>query len=272
MPEGPEVEVVRRGLLRAKGKKIVEARFSDHPKYRYLQSENFIGTSIQDIERFGKFLVWRFENGLKVLNHLGMTGIWRLLAGNLKDHNLSHQKVIFQLEGKEWLVFEDTRIFGKFEIINELPSSIKALGPDILKENFDLPEFIRRVRGKGKKPRRQEIGKLLLDQTVVAGCGNIYKSESLFQAGISPFREANQLKDEELKVLAESLIEVANRALSSGGSTLRDFSSVEGYAGLMQNEFLVYGQEGKPCHRCSTRIEKKKQGGRSTFYCPNCQF
>lgn len=271
MPEGPEVEVVRRGLLKTKGKRIIEVRFSDHPKYSQLKGGDFVGSSIQDIERHGKFLVWKFENGIRVLNHLGMTGIWRLFAGNLQDHTLRHPKVIFRFEDEDWLVFEDTRIFGKFERITDLPSTIKSLGPDILKENFDLSEFIRRIRGKGKQPRRQEIGKLLLDQAVVAGCGNIYKSESLFQAGISPFRKANQVKDEELTILAESLIEVAKRALSSGGSTLRDFSSVEGYSGLMQNEFLVYGRDGHPCIKCGTKIEKRKQGGRSTFFCPNCQ-
>ncbi len=274
MPEGPEVEVVRRGLLAAKGKKIETVEFANHKKYHNLNPDGFVGSSIREIERFGKYMIWFFHNGIMVLNHLGMTGIWKLISKEKWNGKLSlrHPKVIFKFVDGDWLVFEDTRIFGKFEIINELPKAITKLGPDILKEDFDYTEFLKRVRGNGRRPRKQEIGNLLLDQTVVAGCGNIYKSESLFLAKINPFKKAHQLEDEDLINLANCLISVAKDALENGGSTLRDFSSVEGYSGLMQNEFKVYGREGEPCEACGTEIEKRKQGGRSTFFCPNCQY
>ncbi len=272
MPEGPEVEVVRRGLLQIVEKEISDAWFADHPKYRILSKNQFVGNNVKNIARYGKFLVWKFEDGLTVVNHLGMTGIWRLFSADSFDwKSLRHPKIVFGFVNAEKLVFEDVRTFGKFEIVRELPSVIQQMGPDILKPNFDMNKFISNIRGKGKNPRRQQIGKLLLDQSIIAGCGNIYKSEALFLAKINPFCPADKISDEDLERLANALISVAKMALKSGGSTLRDFSSVEGYNGLMQNKFNVYGKEGSACIDCGNKIERVVQGGRSTFFCRVCQ-
>ncbi len=284
MPEGPEVETVRRGLLPVVGTKILEVKVADHKKYRPQRAEieALEGTTITDITRRGKFMVFYFEGNSRkaALNHLGMTGVWYHYSDQVWNEfdvpfeEYPHWKVYFGLDDNTHLLFVNTRTFGRFEMFTpeeiEEHKSIRTLGPDILDDEFDTDEFVKRMLGRGKS-RIKEVGKCLLDYTIVAGCGNIYKSESLFLAKINPFTPANQLSENQLRELAKRLTEVGKKALRFQGSSLRDYRMVDGYSGLMQNEFNAYDRAGDPCSVCTTPILKATQGDRSSFWCPSCQ-
>lgn len=284
MPEGPEVEVIREGLLAITNELIEHVLTADHKKYLPIGDHVALlqQSMITNITRYGKFLVFTFSTPAKqfyALNHLGMTGSWRILQRDALEFDTNalvqqfrHYKLAFLLQN-HIVIFNDIRTFGRFEIYEDLDTilqhkSIKNLGPDILDSNFDVAEFILRMKG---RRRTQQVGKLLLNSHIVAGCGNIYKSESLFLAKILPTRQVHTLTDDELQRLANSLTNVGQTAFNSRGSTLKDYSTTNGYAGFMQNKFAVYGREGEPCINCQTAILKITQGGRSSFYCPKCQ-
>ncbi len=278
MPEGPEVETVRRGLLRAVGQGVEDVYVADHRKYNEHREKliSLVGSVMESVERYGKMMVFSFsgDREMYALNHLGMTGIWRIYPAGDEVTRDKHLKLVITTDEFQ-LHFVDSRTFGYFVPLStrvEVESTpyISRLGPDILDDVFDVEEFIRRARGKNGR-RRKDIGSVLLESSVVSGCGNIYKSESLFRAGIDPRRGVNTLSDHELRRIANHLCDVGQEALRSGGSTLRDFSNVEGYDGLMQNSFRVYGRGGEPCEVCGTLIEVAKLSGRSTFFCPRCQ-
>ena len=156
--------------------------------------------------------------------------------------------------------------------LNEVENhpSLKNLGPDILDEPFDAKSFLVRVRGE-KRIRIKAIGKLLLDSSIIAGCGNIYKSEALHRALIHPDTPANLLTDKQIITLGEKISQVGQEALTSKGSTISDFLQVNGVSGLMQNNFRVYGRDGQACTTCRSEIKRTKQDGRSSFWCPTCQ-
>jgi len=286
MPEGPEVETIRVGLLPIVGKRITKVRVADHKKYRPHADEIYAlqGYVITAIERRGKFLIFSFEKpGQKLsgLNHLGMTGVWFLYSTEEWQKfddpfaEYEHFKVYLELEKEFHLLFVNIRTFGRFEVytpeeIEEHPA-IKRLGPDILADNFDTEGFIQRMRGKGSRKRTKEVGKCLLDYTIIAGCGNIYKNEALFMSDIHPMTPANELSDEQLVKLGKNLSIVAKKAFKFKGSTLQDYKHVDGYSGLMQNEFQVYDREGDPCYECGSQIIREVQGDRASFWCPNCQ-
>ncbi len=280
MPEGPEVEIVKRGLLAIKNQQISQIIVSNHPKYNLIQDRLSHISRVLDIHRIGKFLIWEFDSNVFAINHLGMTGIWSIQntkeESNLQELVLKkHFKLGFHCDSGDFFMFEDIRTFGRFEIYNDDPRkfhpTLVNMGPDILDKNFSNVEFSKRLKGKGSRGRSAEIGNALLNQSIIAGCGNIYKSESLFLSNIDPRRKVNTLSDTEMNKLGESLQIVAKKALEAGGSTIRDFVTVDGYDGLMQNEFKIYGKENEPCPNCQSTIIKIKQGGRSTYLCAKCQ-
>ena len=286
MPEGPEVETIRRGLLDVIQKNITKVKVAKSKKFYQHSKEinSLISSTIIDIERKGKFLIFKFSKNNTdsyALNHLGMTGVWHYYSDDIWKNtiqsldNLPHWKVYFQLSDNSHLIFVNIRTFGRFEIcsidtINH-HSSINNLGPDILEDVFDSSLFINRVRGNTKKPKTREIGKALLDSKIVSGCGNIYKNEALFLSNINPFTPSNLLSDKQLSTLAKNLHLVGHKALKFKGSTLRDYKHVDGYSGLMQNEFLVYDRQGETCNTCKSKILKSTQGDRASYWCINCQ-
>jgi formamidopyrimidine-DNA glycosylase len=239
---------------------------SNHAKYKNQHLPNLLGKRLEGIERYGKVLVWDFEEW-EALNHLGMTGIWHMQE--TLENLPPHAKVAVQL-GTEAIVFVDPRTFGRYELLKEgtakLLPIIAKQGPDIVR-GFDAALLAKQL-----KHRRGEIGRVLLDSKVVAGCGNIYKSESLYRAGIHPQRSADSLSAQECLRLAEALQAVAAEALERGGSSIRDFRNIKGYAGLMQNSFGVYNRKGLPCRLCRSLILSIKQGDRSSFFCEQCQI
>ena len=238
--------------------------------------------TIKDISRKSKFLIWYFsgKEDLYGLNHLGMTGVWYLYSDEVwKEFNnpfstYKHYKLYLRLSDNTHLLFVNVRTFGRFLLLNkdqiDIYPAITNLGPDILDNDFDVEDFITRLRGKNGN-RTKEIGKCLLDAKIVSGCGNIYKSEALHLAKINPFTHCNTLSDDEIEILGKSLVQVGQKALKFKGSTLRDYRHVDGYSGLMQNKFLVYDRFDKKCLTCSSDIKKAKQGDRTSYWCPSCQ-
>lgn len=285
MPEGPEVETIRLGLLDVTNKEIIASKVANHKMVTPIKNKvhQLKGYQVDRIERKAKFLVWHFTKGNEHkigINHLGMTGVWYYFSDTTwnKIHKpfetYKHYKLYFRLEDNTHLLFVNIRTFGRFEIINadELDDypAFRNLGPDILEIPFNIDEFVKRVRGKNGK-RYKEIGKCLLDPTIVTGCGNIYKSEALFLARINPFSQVVDVKTKDLIELGVSLSKVAKLAMKHKGSTLRDYRHVDGYSGLMQNQFKVYDRAGENCTICENEVLSARQGDRTSFWCEICQ-
>ncbi len=284
MPEGPEVESVRLELRQLISKTVETIQLTPlsqkYSKYKGKQPlfDQFRKKRILDIVRFGKFLVWRFD-GIEavILNHLGMSGKWCLFMDieNLPT-NASHIKVIVKLKDPPNAVFDDTRNFGQFKVFHSLEevkqyNPIRYLGVDGLASPFPLKEFLTRLakRNFENKP----VGEVLLNQRLVAGVGNIYKTESLFHAKINPLRKVGTLSDAEREELGLAIGEILQKALQDKGSTMafQPYELPSGTTGNAQQWHKVYNREGEPCYVCNTEITRIVQKNRSTFYCPQCQ-
>ena len=279
MPEGPEVECTRLALSPLIGKRIVSIKFTKnsqkYQKYKNKQQEvnGFKGQKLIKVERKGKFLIWVFEIEKVILNHLGMSGKWILLKSG-KQKLPSHAKVLLNMEDLSHAVFDDTRNFGQFRVFNNYNSvleyrPIKKMGIDGLAKKFPIEEFLEKLNKKNYAER--EIGAVILDQKLVAGMGNIYKSESLALAEIKPMRLVKELSENERKFLGICISKTLQKALKSMGSTFQAFRTPDGQKGKAQNWHQVYGKEGSFCPKCSNKITKLIQNGRSTFFCSKCQ-
>jgi len=217
------------------------------------------------IERRGKYLLFELDCPDILLVHLGMSG-----SLSLRDNTappLRHDHVIFDLDRSESLCFNDPRRFGvvRLGVIDDL-EELRNVGPDPMTMNRSVDEWRSQVRH-----RRTPIKTLLMDQTFIAGIGNIYANEILFQAGIRPRRMAARLTRQELGHLDEAMHSVLARAVDLGGSSISDFRNIDGKLGYFQIHHAVYDRAGDACPRCDTAVRKITLGGRSTFYCRSCQ-
>lgn len=281
MPELPEVEMLVRylePLLRNKTIHDVEVRrarvsapTSPQSLKRKLRSSEFAG-----LTRRGKYLLFNLRAAktakpLIVVGHLGMTGRMYLLPHNAELPK--HAAVILNLGGEKF-VFEDTRYFGKFTLDT---SAIEKLGPEPLSAEFSTEIFSR-----GLSKSTQPIKVKLLDQTLVAGVGNIYASEALFQAKVSPKVSARRLKVAQIERLRQSVQAVLTEAIESGSTVRLDYDGANGRDRLFyfgsadvsvsyEERLRVYDREGKPCVVCGTPIRRIVQAARSTFFCRTCQ-
>jgi formamidopyrimidine-DNA glycosylase len=284
MPEGPEVETIRRELSQLISKTVKKIQLTPlsqkYLKYQGKQKEyeQFNQKKIFEIVRLGKFLIWRFENlEAVILNHLGMTGKWCFVMkiDDLKP-SIKHSKVIIEMSNPPHAIFDDMRNFGQyriflsFEEVKKYPP-IRGLGIDGLIEPFPIDLFLEKLSI--ERNADIEIGKVLLNQRLVAGIGNIYKAESLYLAGIHPLRNVKSLTNTERKKLGFSIGETLQKALNDKGSTFgtQPYSRPSGETGEAQRWHKVYGRKGEPCLICGTTIEKIVQKDRSTFFCPECQ-
>lgn len=275
MPELPEVEVTRRGLAPSVVGEKITTVVCRVPKLREpLQDLATLasGLTLVKLARRGKYLVWHLadrEGRIKgyLVSHLGMSGFWRVWdnpapAAGKHDHvDIVFDRVTVRLN--------DTRRFGSIRWFDADPyvqSPLKDLGAEPFDENFTAKDF-----AKGMRAHKQSVKEVLLSGKVVVGCGNIYCSESLFQAGIDPRRPANRVSVGRYEVLFTKIREVLAAAIEAGGSTLRDFHGVDGQDGYFTLNAAVYGREGEPCRACGTPIRRIVQGQRATFYCPKCQ-
>jgi formamidopyrimidine-DNA glycosylase len=273
MPELPEVETVCRGLaLRMEGRTLAEAALR-RPDLRFPLplhlKERIEGKRIERVGRRAKYILVRFADGGVLICHLGMAG--RMVIGSPGEPH-KHDHVVFTLDDGTVIRFNDARRFGMMDYTTEGELGrhplLADLGPEPLGNEFNGPALEAKLQGK-----RTPIKAALLDQTVVAGLGNIYVSESLFWAGISPRRLAATIVGTRAERLAGAIRDVLTRAVAAGGSSLRDYVQASGELGYFQHQWAVYGREGEKCPGCDcdASIRRLVQSGRSTFYCPKRQ-
>jgi formamidopyrimidine-DNA glycosylase len=270
MPELPEVEVTRRAVEPLLvGRRIARVE-TGTPSYFFLTSpatlrKKLAGRRCERLGRRGKYMVAELDDGSRLLLHLGMTG--QLLAVGARSRLAAHVHLCLGFAGGgKQLAFRDVRKFGKVAWIAPGASNARLdrLGTDALEVTGAL---IRRAARK----RSASIKSLLLDQSVLAGVGNIYADEACFLSGIRPTRSARRLSRPECDRLALALRGVLTRAIARGGSSISDFVHVDGGAGSYQDERRVYGRAGEPCHACRTQIRRVVLAQRSTHFCPRCQ-
>lgn len=270
MPELPEVETTRRGLVpHVVGRRIrgvvVRNRNLRWPVPRDLP-RRLTGEEVTAIRRRGKYLLFDCNQG-HLLVHLGMSGRLSLVAES--EPPRAHDHVDLQLEDRMAVRLTDPRRFGAMLWVSgpaERHVLLRGLGLEPLDPGFDGEALQRLARG-----RRIAVKQFLMNGRIVTGVGNIYASEALFHAGIHPLRSVARISRERWDRLALAVRDTLERALAAGGTTLRDYASLEGRPGEFGTECAVYGREGEPCPACGTRIKALRQGQRSTFYCPGCQ-
>ena len=276
MPELPEVETVVRGLTaRLVGRRFARVdlnRADLRTKLPAGLKAKLEGRRIDHIGRRAKYILIHVEGGDIVLAHLGMSGRMVLHDAAADWQRAKHDHVVFTLDDGTILAFNDARRFGMLDHVAaaklDAHKLIRHLGLEPLGNEFNGPNLEKRLKGK-----KTSIKAALLDQRIVAGLGNIYVSESLYWAGISPRRLAGTVKGAKAEALASAIRDTLTRAIAAGGSSLRDYVQASGELGYFQHHWAVYGKEGKKCPRCTctTGIKRFVQNARSTFYCPTLQ-
>lgn len=272
MPELPEVETVGRGIAaKLLHCRVTHVWLGKLPLRRPLPKKLaplLVEQTLLAVERRAKYLLLRFTAQKTLIVHLGMSG--RMTIADGPQHRQRHDHMVITFADGQTLTFNDARRFGVLELIatsNEAEHPLfSALGPEPLEAHFTPTRLTEQLQG-----RKTPLKVALLDQHVVVGVGNIYASEALFRAQLSPERSAGSLTTDEAKKLTASIKAVLNAAIAAGGSSLRDYVQSDGELGYFQHAFKVYGREGQPCPRCKTPILRITQAGRSTFYCPTCQ-
>jgi len=280
MPELPEVENIRRQLERyLVGHKIEEVEIRYGKKFEG-NPQDIIGGKVKRIRRFGKAQSIDLDNGYSILIHIKLTGQLIYKGPRLKGAGKLSEKVKDGLEGKHThiifhldkggkLYYNDVRKFGWIKIVKEKDIEsqefIKKLGPEPLKD-LSQEEFKKVV-----KSTKQNIKTLLMDQSKIAGVGNIYANDALWLSEIKPTRESNKLSGEEIKKLFSAVESVLKEGLKRGGASELSFVTPDGKEGKYQEHTRIYGREGEKCMRCKSTFQKMKISGRGTYFCPGCQ-
>ena len=271
MPELPEVETIRRDLLPiVVGRTITGAWVSPNaPRLvQLLPPDEFCrqiaGRRIEDIDRRGKYLLFRLDGGLHWGVHLRMTG--RLLHDVNECPETPYLRATFGLDDGAWLCFVDLRKFGTMWLVDDESLVTSKLGPEPLSDDF-TPAYLHALL----KRRSAPIKAALLDQSAIAGIGNIYADEALFIAGISPKRAANSLSKPRVARLHAAIREALELALGDRGSSFRDYLDASGREGGHHLKVKVFRRTGLPCYVCGRPITRIRLGGRSTHFCPKCQ-
>ncbi len=269
MPELPEVETTLRGISPILTGRVISELRVRNAALRWPVTDEVqqaCGQRVLGLHRRAKYLLITLETG-GLMIHLGMSGSLRIC--NEEDEPRKHDHVDIVLDGGRCLRFNDPRRFGLFcwwnAPVNQHPL-LRHLGPEPLQNGFSGAYLYQIARG-----RRGAVKNFIMDGKVVVGVGNIYASESLFMAGISPARAAGRISKQRFDALVAAIRDVLSRAIRQGGTTLRDFVGSDGQPGYFAQELLVYDREGAPCFQCNTAIRKKVIGQRSSFYCPACQ-
>ncbi|GHG12939.1 bifunctional DNA-formamidopyrimidine glycosylase/DNA-(apurinic or apyrimidinic site) lyase [Paracoccus aerius] len=280
MPELPEVETVRRGLLpHLEGQRIARAEVR-RPDLRWPMPVDLVqvltGATVTALRRRSKYLLADLDRGGTLLMHLGMSGRMLVQGGSLGDFHRDpailprHDHVVLVTDGGSTITFNDARRFGMVDLIREGSAHplLDHLGPEPFDEAFTPAYLAGAFAG-----RRVPVKQALLDQRIVAGLGNIYVSEALHRAGIDPRRAAGRIGAARIAALVGHIRDVLTDAIAAGGSSLRDHRQASGELGYFQHSFRVYDREGAPCPTpgCAGTIRRIVQGGRSSFFCPGCQ-
>lgn len=273
MPELPEVETVCRGLApHLEGRvlaRVLQRRADLRTPFPPRFAERLEGRRVERVRRRAKYILMHMDDGTVLIAHLGMSG--RMIVGDRVPEVFgAHDHVVFATDRGAVVVFNDARRFGVMDLSTEDGVArhplLRGLGPEPLGNAFSGPLLLQRLAGK-----RTPVKAALLDQSVVAGLGNIYVSEALHRARIGPRRLAAAVTAAEADRLADAIRDVLERAIAAGGSSLRDYVGASGELGYFQHQFVVYDRESEPCPSCTRPIERIVQSGRSTFYCPQCQ-
>lgn len=280
MPELPEVETVMRGLAGVLEGRVIRAASVARPDLRWPfpagLAERLAGARVEGFRRRGKYMLMRISGGDSVLVHLGMSG--RMVARPSDappNAPVAHEHMALETVDGVRVGFVDPRRFGCVDLVPTHEEDghrlLAGLGPEPLE-----PGFTPAVLGAALRGRRTPLKAALLDQRIVAGLGNIYVSEALFRARLSPFRLASSVTDEEAARLVPAIRAVLAESIEAGGSSLRDYVRADGGIGFFQERFKVYGREGRPCEECPgppgcPGILRTVQAGRATFHCPRLQ-
>lgn len=282
MPELPEVETVRRGLLPVmEGQEIAQTDVH-RPDLRWpfpiRMAERLSGVTVTRLKRRSKYILVDLSSEETLIIHLGMSGrilISRDIQGQFHaDHPAleKHDHVVFHMASGARVTFNDARRFGAMDLAPtssvESHKMLANLGPEPLGNQFDEDYLAEKLAG-----RMTPIKSALLDQRIVAGLGNIYVCEALFRAGISPTRKAGHLHADQVHKLVPIIRQVLEDAIRAGGSSLKDYRQADGELGYFQHSFQVYDREGEACltDGCAGEITRIVQSGRSSFFCKTCQ-
>ena len=269
MPELPEVETTKRGLEpHIVGRWVISAKI--HQKQLRWEIPSHLPTTIKGelikkISRRSKYILIKFNNGTLVM-HLGMSGSVIVVPSGavLKKHH--HFELI--LDNATSMRFHDPRRFGSilWQKNNEQLSLFKNIGPEPLSNEFNDNTLYLSSKG-----RKKNIKAFIMDSSIVVGVGNIYASESLFLAGISPKRVAGKTSKKRYQVLTQCIKQILAEAINNGGTTLNDFSNIDGEPGYFSQVLSVYGRNDMPCYQCDGTIKRIVQNQRASYYCPRCQ-
>ncbi|PID47617.1 MAG: DNA-formamidopyrimidine glycosylase [Proteobacteria bacterium] len=269
MPELPEVETTCRGIAPHAEGRVVSGVVVRQPQLRWPvpdSLQDLVGQTIRRVSRRAKYVLLEADNGTAML-HLGMSGSLRVVDATLAAGKHDHVDLI--MDSGKALRLHDPRRFGAVLWTQDDIAQhklIQHLGPEPLTDAFNA-DYLYACAQK----RSLSVKQFIMDAKVVVGVGNIYASEALFMAGISPKRAANKISKAKYTQLTDCIKQVLARAIQQGGTTLKDFVQAEGKPGYFQQQLNVYGRAGEACRKCGGEIKQIKQGQRSTFYCGCCQ-
>ncbi len=288
MPELPEVEVVKRSLERNILNLVIKKVKINDTNLRYkvdkIGLSKLIGKKITKVRRRSKFLIFEIGKTYRMLVHLGMTGKFFFIDKNDNKFKTSfyyflnykkdqkHDRVIFILNKKQKLIYNDVRKFGFIKIYSSSlitkSQHLMHLGPEPLEKNWNFLYLKKYIIGK-----KRLIKNILMDQKCVSGLGNIYVNEILFLSEVKPFRKATKLKNFEIEKIIKFSKKILKNSIKLGGSTIKDFSSENGKKGFFQQYFKVYGRENQKCSNadCNLTIKRMVISNRATFFCKKCQ-
>ena len=274
MPELPEVETIKTSLINAN---IINGKITEIFRSQYklrtastLDLKELTNLTIKKISRRARYLMIELDNQTSLIIHLGMSG--RLLLKTTSPttkHDHFALKINYQNDDK-WLIFNDPRRFGLIDLIDnqniKQHQLLAKLGPEPLSADFNHQYLANKLANKNIN-----IKTSLMDNQIVVGVGNIYANESLFLSKILPLRSSKSINDAEIKNLVKSIKFILNQAIANKGSSINDYVDADGNIGNFQNNFKVYGRMNQNCIKCSNKIEKVIQNGRSSFFCQKCQ-
>lgn len=269
MPELPEVETTVRALRQPLVGRTVTGMRNDWPGHLVTPPlpefrERIVDKRVESIERRGKYLVFNLSEPETMLVHLKMTGHLAVVSEHEPADKYVH--TVFELDNGQELRFRDIRKFGRVYLLQDPQSVLGQLGPEPLAADF-TPKLLHRLL----QGRKRILKPLLLDQSFIAGVGNIYADEALHDAGIRPTRISNSLSESESKALHTAIQKVLKLGISREGASIDNYRNPDGSRGEMQDVLVAYGREGEPCPRCGGIIERIVLGSRSTHFCPSCQ-
>ena len=278
MPELPEVEIIKNNLSDYLVNKTFHSIKVFTSKLRYKIPHNLVESvknqRVTHISRVAKYIIVNLDNNYALLIHLGMTGNFLINTKKKNQKDSKHVRLRFVMSDKSKIDYVDIRKFGFFKLVtpqkNEIRKLLAELGPDALSDEFNT-DYLQDTL----KNRTINIKSALLNQKIVGGIGNIYASEALFRAKISPITESRKIAKDKIKIgdLISSVKFILNDAIQVGGSTIKDHKNMKGESGYFQYKFNVYNRENMECNdqNCDSKIKRIVQTGRSSFYCEKCQ-